>query len=567
MKHPKQLLVIVGVLLVAVIAAPAAHGQDVLVESTFDLNDEEWEVYEGELHFPNAIHWSATGGNPDGHVYSGDPGNGSFVFRAPEKFLGDLTCAFNGTISRDLKTDYENNMGLGICGEDDLGRAIRITNYELMDDLNTWVTSVWTLNEGGGWTFFDFNNNPSAATDADIIQVLRKVTRIYINGESVVGHDETTHVDNVRITCCVDEEYPCKADIKWSQPPVEVDQGVINGWDEVSIIDSNSNCWNCPTQSYGDTDCDGYVGSSDAEIFAAAYNTSRGDPNYNPCADFDRDGDVDINDQQIMMTNWNTNPPDDSPLARPILADDWVCMDDRAIKGIHWWGSFKGWTKCVPQDDLPNAFHIGIWTDVPDPDKSDPNTFSHPGMLVWEKLSSCYTWSYAGHDLDPRGIDPDEACFKFDLLLSQDEWFHQDSNDGNGTIYWLSIAALYDGNTPTYAWGWTTRTHFFNDDAARIADVNDDSWPPTIGSLWENGEPIEYPAGTSWDMAFTLTANRKFAEMLYWPTEDPPYDDHNKIIPPYFDVDDNGEVNFTDFATLADFWLAEAQPWPDPNRP
>ncbi len=366
-------------------------------------------------------------------------------------------------------------------------------------------------------------------------------------------------------------------DIKWSQPPVEVNNGVINGWDEVSIIDSNSNCWNCPTQSHGDADCDGYVGSSDSAILVAAYDTNHWDPNYNPCADFDRDGDVDASDQSIMMAYWGTNPPGDSPLARPILSDDWVCLDERPVTDIHWWGSFKGWTGCIPPADKPKAFRLGIWTDVPDPNRADPNNFSHPGRLIWENICDSYVWSYAGYDLDPRGIEPREACFKFDQLLSQDEWFYQDPNDSNnGTVYWLSIAAIYDPckSEPNHPWGWKTRPHFYNDDAVRIADVNGDSWPPTIGAVWESGEPIEYPAGTSWDMAFALTTNRKFFKQPYAePLERDPNWSPVPVpvpIPVYryrLDYDRNGVIDLRDFSFFAESYLIEGQLWPEPNGP
>ena len=633
----------------------------ILVESTFDVDDEGWEVYEGTTHYPTAIHWSATGGSPDGHVYSGDPGDGGFYFKAPAKFLGAMPCALNGTISRDLKTNIFDpngrNMGLSIYGTDEQGGTIRISNSEHMNVINTWVTSTWTLNAAGGWTFIDAGGNISPASNANIIQVLQNVTNIHISGETVVGHSEVTRLDNVRITCGLPEEY--RDDIKWSQPPVEK-VGIINGWDELSIY-------------------------------------------YNEL----------------------------------IIADDWMCRDERPIKDIHWWGSFKGWTKCAPPEKMPDAFHIGIWTDVPDLDPNDPNAFSHPNELVWEKICDCYVWSCAGCDLDPRGIDQNDACFKFDQLLSQDEWFYQDPEGGpeseltagicddfnlptedampsqemidygpwqdtfgrdfdeTGTdyifghtftnlppctivaaeleitmqpdatsgdpyndllalefdsgapvfpsvwhelisqlplvpggepigrweigdepntfildlanllpyqgvanildhlrdgsldvivyddtavdcitlrvecasVYWLSIAAIYDGNTPEHPWGWKTRPHFYNDDAVRITDINDGAWPPVIGSVWESGEPIEYPEGTSWDMAFVLTTNRKYSpRKWHWPPVPLPLPDPPLPAPKYpvarADIYEDGEINFKDFAVIADYWLEEATFWP-----
>lgn len=359
-----------------------------------------------------------------------------------------------------------------------------------------------------------------------------------------------------------------KDDIKWSQPPVEDNRGRINGWDEVSVLDAN--CWDCPTQCHGDADCNGYVDQTDLNILTAAYGTSSGEPNYNPCADFDRDGDVDSSDHSILLSAWHTYPLTDCPSAGVIVADDWLCLDDRPIKDIHWWGSFKGWTERIPpENEMPSAFHIGIWTDVPDPEPNNPNTFSHPGELVWENICDCYVWSYAGCDVDPRGEGENDTCFKFDQLLSQDKWFYQESNEPNGTVYWLSIAAIYDGNTPEHPWGWKTRPHFYNDDAVRIMDVNEGLWPPVIGSFWENGEPIEYPEGTSWDMAFVLTTNRKYTpRRWHWPPDPiPPLPDPPLPTPEIYpvavvDIYEDGEINFKDFAVIASYWLEEATFWP-----
>jgi hypothetical protein len=597
-------------------------------------------------------------------------------------------------------------------------------------------------------------------------------------------------------------------DIKWSQSPAEISAGYINGWDELS--DYN----NLPT---------------------------------------------------------------------PIVADDWLCRDNRPIKDIHWWGSFKGWSMCEPPPVVPSAFHIGIWTDVAKSHPDNPYGFSHPGEMIWENVCDCYVWSCAGYDVDPRvgsvALDPGflyaynavvcnpphaqtfrpiksgrvteiihgldqrgglteydlyvfkipangtppadyasssdylfkktglttfsvgtppvngvvltgsdafevtagaqyaliiaprgagqmcwrgtssggaytrgagylyvsgawqpspgahgtgydysfqvrgrtergDTCFQFDQLLSQDQWFHQDPNayevittqldpgltrgsitvqgtnrvlaqtfrpaysgyvtkirhglderggvsrfnlyltlaepDGSppltyattylfralgltefswggvpvngyvaapecelylsdatkyalilekaanqpswarmswrgkgGTgayprgdayemvgstwvkrtesphdhtfqiigsencsnVYWLSIAAMYDGEVPEHPWGWKTRPHFANDDAVRITDLFDASWPPVIGSVWGGGEPIEHPADVSWDMAFTLTSNRKFSPLRWlWSSDQAQA----------ADVDEDGIISFRDIAEVASYWLEVA---------
>ncbi len=256
--------------------------------------------------------------------------------------------------------------------------------------------------------------------------------------------------------------------IKWSQPPVEIEQGLINGWDEQSLY-------------------------------------------------------------------WQ----------RPIMADDWECSDERPVTDIHWWGSFIGWTQPTLPPVLPTAFHIGIWTDVPDPNLLNPQDYSHPGTLIWENTCTSWVWNFAGFDVDPqeRPERENESCFQFNQLLSQDEWFWQEPNGSNGKrVYWLSIAAIYpQGHQVQFPFGWKTRPHFYNDDAVRtemaIDPMGQNIWPPVIGSQWLDGMPIEYPAGTSWDLAFELTTNEPKA-------------------PASADLDFSGFVDLADFALFAQQWLS-----------
>ncbi len=71
-------------------------------------------------------------------------------------------------------------------------------------------------------------------------------------------------------------------------------------------------CWNCPTQCYGDADCATQgpyqVSTADLTILQAAWLTSYPDTSYNPCADFDRDGRVDASDLAILQIWYNQIP-------------------------------------------------------------------------------------------------------------------------------------------------------------------------------------------------------------------------------------------------------------------
>ena len=191
----------------------------------------------------------------------------------------------------------------------------------------------------------------------------------------------------------------------------------------------------------------------------------------------------------------------------PIVADDWLCTTNKPVTDIHWWGSFLGWSQPYPPP-LPAAFHIAIWTDVP---AGVDQPFSHPGRLVWQTFCTNYRWNFAGYDRDPRmpgGEDWNEACFQFNQDLLPNEYFYQDPGPNGQNVYWLSIAAVYT-SPPAFPWGWKTRPHFFNDDAVRIWQVGP-TWPPAIGSQWLQGQPIEYPDGRSWDLAFELTTRKKW---------------------------------------------------------
>ncbi|MCJ7693413.1 MAG: hypothetical protein MUO22_08370 [Sedimentisphaerales bacterium] len=251
-----------------------------------------------------------------------------------------------------------------------------------------------------------------------------------------------------------------------------------------------------------------------------------------------------------LIWGWDELSHHDGP---NMVADDWLCKDDRPVTDIHWWGSFIGWRQPTLPPIRPKGFHIGIWTDVP---VSANNKFSHPGEMIWDNYCTNWVWNFAGYDVDPqeRPEREMEACFQFTQLLSQDEWFHQEPNEDAavGTVYWLSIAADYDpadyDNADFYPWGWKTRRHHFNDDAVTIWSLVDPtgapSWPGGplgIGVQWNDsaadpgpGEPITWPTeDESWDLAFELTTNEGLDA----------------------DLNADGIVNFIDFATFADMWL------------
>jgi hypothetical protein len=243
---------------------------------------------------------------------------------------------------------------------------------------------------------------------------------------------------------------------------------------------------------------------------------------------------------------------------RRIAADDWAPAGEQPITGIHWWGSFDGWSAPYLPANLPMAYHIAIWTDEPDPLSGKSDTSSHPGTLVWETYCVNWTWALAGYESLAIGADP-ATCFQFSCWLSQDQWFWPEP-DGTGrgatSTYWLSIAALHDpkGAKVDHEWGFKTRPHTSGEAAVIVEDVTlaDDlairdplaaQWPPTLGARWAQGRSMQASEAERLDLAFQLTT---FATP--YPVSEPPAEGRT----PTAD-------NLDDLSELADDWLQSAR--------
>ncbi len=183
------------------------------------------------------------------------------------------------------------------------------------------------------------------------------------------------------------------------------------------------------------------------------------------------------------------------------VADDWFCKSARPVTDIHWWGSYTDWDSAFPPPVAPHAFHIGVWTDVP---KSEETDWSHPGEMIWEWIvpRAELHERVVGDDFHPEFMSKPDSCFRYDFFIPEEQWFHQEKDS---TIYWLSIAALYEEAPDSFVWGWKTREHFFHDDAVFVYDPVQ----PKIGDVIIKSEPI----AEKWDLAFVLTTTEHFLEL------------------------------------------------------
>ena len=209
-----------------------------------------------------------------------------------------------------------------------------------------------------------------------------------------------------------------------------------------------------------------------------------------------------------------------------LLSDDWFCADPQPVTAIRWWGSYAEWDTTVPPINAPMSFHIGVWKDVP---RGEDQSWSHPGEMVWEweVARSILNERVVGSDFHAEYMNMSDSCFLYEFYIPSQEWFYQ---EGDSTVYWLSIAAVYDTIPDEHIWGWKTREHYFNDDAIQIQSPVE----PEKDDVFQQGQPLSQ----GWDMAFELLTteyevyydfgdaphpeyptllSRNGAHHLYWP--------------------------------------------------
>ncbi len=182
------------------------------------------------------------------------------------------------------------------------------------------------------------------------------------------------------------------------------------------------------------------------------------------------------------------------------IADDWQCRDPRPITDVHFWGSYIGWRDRQEIDpSLPppgvNAFVIRFYTDIPQ--ETDPDMpYSHPGELLYEATITDFSETFIASipHTDATGNISYEHKFAYDIDLS--EPFRQEE----GTVYWISIAAIMEDTQ--FPWGWESSTVHWNDNACRF-------WAHNL--YWDDINPDDDFEIPSWyphervDMAFALT--------------------------------------------------------------
>lgn len=136
--------------------------------------------------------YSSVDGNPNGQISATDGSDGLFFFTAPQKYLGDASAFYGGTLRFDLKAELDSSYlyddvqlaGAGITLAYDCTPAPGVT----------WTTYTVPLSEVG-WKVNSLKG--VAATRAQFEKVLGDLTRLRIRGEFKNGLNDTAWLDNV----------------------------------------------------------------------------------------------------------------------------------------------------------------------------------------------------------------------------------------------------------------------------------------------------------------------------------------------------------------------------------
>jgi gliding motility-associated-like protein len=172
------------------------------ITSNFNTNTEGWQTFDTPLGTVTGATYRATGGNPSGHISAKDATPlSTMYFVAPAKFLGNKSWAYGNSLSFDLKIETGT-----FYSEDDVimeGNGI-VLAYDFNNPNTSWTTFTCPLNENAGWRVG--NRNGTAATKAQLQNVLCNITKIWIRAEffSNLFVQDESFLDNVSlgITAC-----------------------------------------------------------------------------------------------------------------------------------------------------------------------------------------------------------------------------------------------------------------------------------------------------------------------------------------------------------------------------
>ena len=166
------------------------------VVSTFDTDSDGWTAI-GDIAAPAS--WSATGGNPAGHIEIADAVTGGVTyFVAPAKFLGNQGDSYGTPLAFDLRQSYPaasnqfNDTDIILTG----GGFTLVFDTPVNPPNNSWASYSVLLTETAGWRLSTLTG--AVPTQAQMQATLTNLTDLQIRAEFQTGAD-TGSLDNVRI--------------------------------------------------------------------------------------------------------------------------------------------------------------------------------------------------------------------------------------------------------------------------------------------------------------------------------------------------------------------------------
>jgi hypothetical protein len=325
---------------------------------------------------------------------------------------------------------------------------------------------------------------------------------------------------------------------QWSQPPVEVapmgPEPNFYGLHMGGSRDANFpavwfNGWNNPYQCHGDADGK----NTGAPYFYRVYNADLfylvdswyktyltfGDANYEPNADFSRDGHVNYLDLVELARWWKRVTPSDCPGSVPwatLVADDFKAVNKMPIVSIRWWGGYFRWDGNDPPATVPASWQICFWSDIPDPNPYDGLsvlTHSQPGTLLKKvnipagRVSSTKAGTLA---IPWAGLG--DTVFEYYVDLNETEYFRAEDFNSLNDVYWVSIMGIYSSDVNTlYPWGWLSRVWYLMDGGVKMTLMSEpnegmvatDSQTEVLRNYctWATGD---FGTPGYWDFAFEL---------------------------------------------------------------
>jgi len=174
---------------------PATHAEpSVVAISTFDTDTEGWTT-DADARCRPIPCYAATGGHPDGHIYSEDALQGiKFYYNAPAKFLGDASAAYGGHLTFAMRQDIRS-----VKQTDDIDIILVGAGLTLVYDTPRNPPSIWftydaPLVESAGWRKGSLTGPPPSA--AEMQAVLGSLTRLGLRGDFILGQ-ATSYLDTV----------------------------------------------------------------------------------------------------------------------------------------------------------------------------------------------------------------------------------------------------------------------------------------------------------------------------------------------------------------------------------